>query len=470
MTAVTEASSALPAGTRLRIGLRTKIIIRFAAIGLLLTAVLGTITYVAVRQLLLEDRETIAVEQATGDARLVTAALRGDEANPSEVLASLRPPTRSTPMLLRDGAWYAASLQVRPEDLPTALTSMVEQGDAGRQRVLVNGVPALVVGVPLPAANGSYFEVFSLADVRRTLGTLLQALALAGGVATVSGILLGGWMAQRVLRPLREVTGVARQIADGELETRLNESLDEDLTVLTKAFNRMADTLQGRIAREARFASDVAHELRTPLTSLVTSVAVLEGRRGEMSDQGREALDILSDDVERLQHTVADLTEIAKHDAGVVTADLELLPVAAVVAGLLNRIHRADLTVEIDQRSTGALIHVDERRLERVLANLIENADVHGGGATRVTVRAHGDSVQISVEDEGPGIPRDERARVFERFARGSTSTTTRRYTGSGLGLALALENTLLQGGRIWVEDRPDGGARFVVELKAEMP
>ena len=469
MTSVIEAPAAAPVPRRFRIGLRTKIIIRFAAIGLLLTALLGTITYVAVRQLLLEDRETIAVEQATGDARLVTAALRGDEANPSEVLASLRPPTRSTPMLLRDGAWYAASLQVRPEDLPTELIAMVEQGDAGRQRVLVNRVPAVVVGVPLPAGNGAYFEVFSLADVRRTLTTLIRALALAGGVATVSGVLLGGWMAQRVLRPLREVTGVARQIADGELETRLNETLDEDLTVLTRAFNRMADTLQGRIALEARFASDVAHELRTPLTSLVTSVAVLEGRRDEMSDQGREALDILSDDVERLQHTVADLTEIAKHDAGVVTADLELRPATAVVAGLLNRIHRADLNVELDQTSTDALIHVDERRLERVLANLIENADSHGGGATRITVRASGEFVQIAVEDEGPGIPRDERARIFERFARGSTRTTTRRYTGSGLGLALARENTLVQGGRIWVEDRPGGGARFVVQLKAEL-
>lgn len=470
MTAVTETPIPLRGSRRLRIGLRTKIVIRFAAIGLLLSAMLGAITYVAVRQLLLEDRETIAVEQATGDARLVTAALRGDEGNPSEVLASLRPPTRSTPMLLRDGAWYAASLQVRPEDLPTALIQMAERGEAGRQRVLVNGVPALVVAVPLPATNGSYFEVFSLSDVRRTLATLLQALALAGGVATVSGVLLGGWMAQRVLRPLREVTGVARQIADGELETRLNESLDEDLTVLTKAFNRMADTLQGRIAREARFASDVAHELRTPLTSLVTSVAVLEGRRGEMSDQGREALDILSGDVERLQHTVADLTEIAKHDAGVVTADLELLPVTAVVGGLLNRIHRADLTVDIDQRSTGALIHVDERRLERVLANLIENADSHGGGTTRITVRATDEAIRIAVEDEGPGIPGDERARVFERFARGSTSMSTRRYTGSGLGLALALENTLLQHGRIWVENRPGGGARFVIELQAELP
>lgn len=469
MTSVLDGAATVPGGG-LRIGLRTRIIIRFAAIGLLITALVGAITYVAVRQLLLEDREVIATEQATGDARLVTAALRGDQANPSEVLASLRPPARSTPMLLRDGEWYAASLQVRPEDLPAALVALVEEGDAGRQRVLVDGTPAVVVGVPLPAANGAYFEVFSLADVRRTLATLVRALALAGGVATVSGVLLGGWMARRVLRPLREVTEVARQIADGELETRLNESLDEDLTVLTRAFNRMADTLQSRIALEARFASDVAHELRTPLTSLVTSVAVLEGRRSELSDQGREALDILGDDVERLQRTVADMTEIAKHDAGVVTADLELRPAAAVVAGLLYRIHRADINVDLDRQSTDALIQVDERRLERVLANLIENADSHGGGATRITVRAADSSVRIAVEDQGPGIPEDERSRIFERFARGSTSATTKRHTSSGLGLALARENTVLQGGRIWVEDRRGGGARFVIELRAEFP
>lgn len=450
-----------------RLGLRIKIITRTAAIGLLLSAMLGGITYVVVRQLLLEDRELTAVEQATGDARLVAAALRG-EPNPSAVLASLRPPTRSTPMLFRDGEWFAASLQVRPEDLPSTLTLLVDGGEAGVQRALVNRSPAIVVGLPLPSAAGSYYEVFSLGDVSTTLNTLLRTLVVAGAVTTIAGIVLGGWMAQRVVRPLREVTAVARLIADGELETRLDERIDEDLRVLTNAFNRMAETLQGRIAREARFASDVAHELRTPLTSVATSLAVIESRQGELTPQGREALEILRGDVERLLRTVTDLTEIAKHDAGVVTVELESLPVAAVIGGMLNRFHRPELAVYMDTRATNAVIRVDEHRLERILANLLENADTHGGGATGLTVRTGIDTVQITVEDDGPGIPIGDRGRIFERFARGSDRSYS-RPTGSGLGLALAAENARLLGGRVWVEDRPGGGARFVLELAAEL-
>ncbi len=458
----------LPARLRSRLGLRTKIIILFAAIGLILSSLLGTITYFAARQLLLDDREAIAVEQAAGDGRLVFTALRGGQANPAEVLASLRPPTRSTPMLLRDAQWFAASLQVRPEDLPHALTSMVEGGTPALQRTTVNGVPVLVIGFPLPDDAGAYLEVFSLADVRTILSTLQRVLILAGAVATVAGVVLGGWMAGRVLRPLREVTEVASRIAEGELDTRLDEQLDRDLTVLSGAFNRMADTLQARIAREARFASDVAHELRTPITSLVTSLAVIEGRRPELSEQGREALGILSDDVQRLQHTVADLTEMAKHDAGVVTADLELYPVPALIGGILNRLHRHDIRADFDQGALRALIRADERRLERIIANLIENADTHGGGVMRLAVRSGQSVVTIAVEDEGPGVPEAERSRIFERFSRGSSTYRSARVTGSGLGLSLAAENTALQRGRIWVEDRPGGGARFVVELEAE--
>jgi signal transduction histidine kinase len=124
--------------------------------------------------------------------------------------------------------------------------------------------------------------------------------------------------------------------------------------------------------------------------------------------------------------------------------------------------------VVVDQNAVRSLIHADEGRLERILVNLIHNADTHGGGATRLTVHRVGDRVRIAVEDDGPGVPVEDRDRVFERFARGSSPRPSGRYDGSGLGLALAAENTHLQGGAIWVEDAPGGGARFVVELEAE--
>lgn len=441
---------------------------RFAAVALFLSVLLGAITYVSVRQLLLDDRRASSVEQAAANAQLVQATLRSGQANPGEMLVSLRPPTRSTPLLYHEEQWFAASLQVRPDDLPTLLTTMVFEGTSARQTISLRGRPVSIVGIPLERDLGYYFEVFALVDVANTLTTLSQVLVLGGAITTVAGALLGGLIARRVLRPLREVTDVAQQIASGELESRLDEGLDKDLAVLTASFNRMADTLQTRIAREARFASDVAHELRTPLTTLITSLSVLERRSGELSTEGQEALDLLGRDVRRLERTAADLVEIAKHDAGVVTADMQPLPATTVINRLLNRLRRPDLPVVVDQSAVRTLIHADEGRLERILVNLIDNADTHGGGATRVTVQRIGDVVRIAVEDNGPGVLEEERTRVFERFARGADAQTSGRYDGSGLGLALAAENTILQGGRLWVEDAPGGGARFVVELEAE--
>ncbi|HUG32053.1 MAG TPA: HAMP domain-containing sensor histidine kinase [Acidimicrobiia bacterium] len=450
------------------LGLRSRIVVRFAAVALFLSVLLGVITHISVRQLIIEDRRASSVEQATGDARLVAATLRSGQANPSDVLVSMRPPTRSTPLLFLQGQWFAASLQVRPEDLPQGLADIVLGGTAARQTIYIGERPVSVVGVPLADDLGFYFEVFSLADVSNTLSTLLQVLVLAGVVATIAGALLGGLIARRVLRPLRDVTEVAQLIASGELESRLDEGIDRDLAILTASFNRMADTLQTRIAREARFASDVAHELRTPLTTLITSLSVLERRRGELSPEGGEALDLLGRDVRRLERTTADLVEMAKHDAGVVTADIEPLPATTVINRLLNRLRRADLPVVVDQEAVRSLVHADEGRLERILINLIDNADKHGGGTTRITVSRVADVVRIAVEDRGPGVLEEDRTRVFDRFARGTNARPSGRYDGSGLGLALAAENTVLQGGSIWVEEAPGGGARFVVELPAE--
>ena len=119
------------------------------------------------------------------------------------------------------------------------------------------------------------------------------------------------------------------------------------------------------------------------------------------------------------------------------------------------------------------MVQADKRRMSRVLANLLDNAARYGGGATSVRVSLDGgpDAVQIIVEDNGPGIAEEDRERVFDRFARGSTEAG-RRGTGEGVGLGLALvkEHVNLHGGRVWVEDRDDGsGARVIVELPVLM-
>ena len=452
-------------GRRRSGSLRWRIVIRVAGIALALSCGLGFTTYLIVRNTVVEEREAAAVEQVIADATLVVSTLDVAGINEAAVLATLRPPNRSRPLLSVDGRWYTASLQVQPTDVPGALQQMVFEGTAAKQRFSLNGVPALAVGVPIADGTGGYFELFSLQDVAATLGTLARTLAIAGIAATALGAAAGWGISRRILRPLYEVSDVAAQIASGQLDTRLDETADRDLARLTASFNAMAHSLEQRIAREAQFSSDVSHELRSPLTTLATSVSVLEGRRKELSQEGREALDLLSADLKRFQALVTDLLEMSRHDAGVATIERSPFEPSTFVRRALRRLGEDGVELRVAPEAETAVVHADERRLERSLANILDNAQIHAGGAALVTVETTRTTVRIVVDDAGPGIAPEEREVVFERFARGASAGQRGSRDGSGLGLALARENVRAQGGRIWVEEAPSGGARFVIEL-----
>jgi len=247
---------------------------------------------------------------------------------------------------------------------------------------------------------------------------------------------------------------------------RMAGSQDRDLGRIASSFNRMADTLQARIARESRFAADVSHELRSPMTTLVNAATVLDRRRHELSGDGQEALGLLLGDIERFQRIIADLTEMSKHDAGTIQPSLELAPAGQAVVDVLARISRDEVAVEVTDAATDAQVFIDPRRLERVLDTLLENATAYAGGVVAVTVDADQRLVVIHVDDRGPGVPRDERERIFERFARGVHGERRTTADGSGLGLSLAHENMRMLGGSIDVDDGPGGrGARFSLTL-----
>jgi signal transduction histidine kinase len=112
-----------------------------------------------------------------------------------------------------------------------------------------------------------------------------------------------------------------------------------------------------------------------------------------------------------------------------------------------------------------ALVMGDRRRLDRVVANLLDNADRHAGGAVRLAVCRRNGRVRIEVDDAGPGVDEGQRERVFDRFARDASAGQRRHGGGTGLGLALVAQHVQYHRGAVWIEDRPGGGARFVVEL-----
>ncbi|MBW3614746.1 MAG: HAMP domain-containing histidine kinase [Actinobacteria bacterium] len=438
----------------------------FALIGLLAVTAMSVATYGLASGYLLSQRQASAVRQAQANARLVRNLLRTPNPEIPHLLGSLGTPSGGRAMVRVDSAWFAASAGLGPEILPPELRSLVvEERRPGRQRYRANGDSVVAVGIPLDEED-SYFEVFPLAELSRTLSTLRYSLLAAAAFAFVGSLSLGYWASRRVLRPVLDIGRAAASIAAGRLDARLDAAGDEELFALAKGFNSMVDSLQDRIERDARFASDVSHELRSPLTTLRSAVEIMQGRRAEMPPRSVRALDLLSEEVDRFEGLVTDLLEISRYDAGVASLELERVDLAALVARVLRDEGAAGVSVEVDAPSEDAkVVLVDRRRVEHSISNLVRNAVAHAGGAVAAGVVVAADSVSLYVEDRGPGVPPADREAVFQRFFRGSTSGRRSSSDGVGLGLALVHEQARLHGGQVWVEEVRPTGARFVIQL-----
>lgn len=447
-----------------------------------LSLFLAVTTYGLTRTNVLTQRDATSVEATRRNAQLVATSLRGNPPNIQDALDALRGFGVQRPLIWYRPSqdWYGGTGRFQAAALPDELVlRVVSDAIAARMIIDVAGDSYLVVGWPLPD-TGAYFEFFSLSDVSNTLGSVRIALMFATLITTGLGVLVGVFAAQRSVRPLGAAARAAQSFASGRLDTRLEVTDDPDLSLLADSFNEMAASLQLRVERDARFASDVSHELRSPLMTLSASVEVMEARRDEMPERAQAALDLLSSDVTRFKGLVEDLLEISRFDAGAVRLHLEEFAVAEFVrqAVAVSSVPTARLTCT--EGAERLLIEGDRRRLARVVANLLDNARLHGHAESpddvTVAVREIFDengrivSAQIAVEDSGPGVPMEERSLIFDRFARGGSAGRRSGSDGAGLGLALVDEHVRLHGGRVWVEDRLDGdpGARFVIELPAE--
>jgi len=455
-----------------RPGLRARITLAFGLSALLLSTILAGTTWTLTRSQLLDQRENTSLRQVYLNARLVRDGLSSAEDasdfNALDLLGSLQTPVGAQPMVVFQGDFFSPSpVEFGESSLPTPLRDSVAEGDAATMRYLHNGEPVLAVGIPIPAVGAEYFEVVSLEELDDTLRSLAIVLMGAAFLTTVAGALLGWAVAGRALRPLTEVGQAAQAIARGRLDTRLVSPNDPDLDLLTRSFNEMAQALEDRIDRDARFASDVSHELRSPLMTLSASIEVLKKRQDEMPERARAALDLLVADVARFERLVNDLLEISRFDAGAAHLELEEVNLAELVIHAVGSSSAVGVPVQYDESLADLIIPVDKRRLERVIANLLDNARKYADGATAITLRRAGDKVQIVVEDRGPGISPEQRETIFDRFARGGEAGRRGGDRGVGLGLALVAEHVRLHDGRVWVGDRDDGepGSAFVVEL-----
>jgi two-component system, OmpR family, sensor histidine kinase MtrB len=449
------------------LGLRARVTVTFGLGALALSATMAGLTFFTARQFILHERESAILRQAYVNASLARSALGGPSPDITQLLASLDTLPGSLSVLERRGQWYATSISVGKNAIPFRLRSLVLSGTPATQHFVLNGSPQMVVGLPVPSVGAAYFEVFSLDELARTLQILALALGGAALVTTAAGAVIGRWASGRALRPLREVSTAAEIIAGGRLHVRLAAAQDPDLSALASSFNRMADALQQRIEREERFTSDVSHELRSPLTTLTTSMGVLESHRDNLPPRSQSALDLLTSELRRFQRMVDDLLEISRVDAGSAELSLDEVEVGELVRRAAQASGAGHAPVDVDPAVAGLRLRVDKRRIERVVANLIDNAAQYAGGVTGLKVEPAPGGVRLVVVDAGPGVAPKERERIFERFYRGDTSGRRGATNGTGLGLSLVAEHVRLHGGRVWVEDGPGRENRFVVELPA---
>lgn len=436
----------------MRMRLRTRVALSFAALSIMVAGTVSVGTYAFARWYLVSQRESTALTRAALDSRAAAAALNAG-AVPSAALDQIPSVGTSQPMIQLQSTWYTRAVTVSPSALPDELLAAATPNGA-HQRFTIGGDPYYVVAIPIE--SGMYVEVFPLRDLDATLtlgGWILVGISL---LAAALGAVIGETAVGRILEPVRRLGAGARRLASGELSTRIDETGDPDLDPIAESFNEMADAIQTRIGRERRFTANVSHELRSPLTSVLGTAELLDRRRDELPERDAAVVTVLLQQVRRMSRMLLDLLEISR-----ITADDPIQWESTDVTELCRDVLR-QRGLDPALVTGESILRTDARRLERIVGNLIDNAERHGGGAVRVVVQREAKGARIVVDDGGPGIDESMRERLFEPFTRGESTEQT---DGAGLGLAIVREQATALGGDVAIESSPEGGARFVAQL-----
>jgi len=367
-------------------------------------------------------------------------------------------------VLAADGTIAAATDPTLPVT-STATEVARGDGDAVLETVTVQGAPVRVLTVPLPR-GGAVQLGRSLAEVEATLDRLTTRLLVIGGVLAVLAAAASLLVADRLVRPVGALTATAEHVArTQQLDTRIAPEGDDELARLGRAFDRMLVRLEEARAAQTQLIADASHELRTPLTSLRANIDLLRsGARLGTEDQS-ELLADLDGQLREFGHLVDGLVELARGEQA--PADLAPLHLDVLVAEVVTAARRHHPAAHFTVETTPTVISGEERRLERAVRAVVDNAVVHGGGDVEVVVSRTADEARITVRDHGPGIDPQDRAQVLGRFYR---SAAARARPGSGLGLAITEQTVRMHGGSVEVQDTPTGGATVVLHLPARDP
>ncbi len=320
------------------------------------------------------------------------------------------------------------------------------------------GLALLSVCVPLVAVLFSGWVMFHMgADLK-----ILVVAAASASAAVVASLVL----ARSIATSIRRVSASSQKLAAGDLTVRAPVGGAAEIARLAGSFNAMAASIEQLFDARRELVAWASHDLRTPIASLQAMIEALEDGLATPEDY----LPALREQVRALSLLVDDLFELARIDAGVLTLELRQVHVSSFVDSALRLLEpeasarRIELTADVEDQAS---VTVAPEKIERVLFNLITNALRHtpSDGSVAVHARRLDDEVLVQVTDTGEGIAPEATERMFERFWRADRA---RSGAGTGLGLAIARGIVEAHGGRIWAENRVQGGAQISFTLPAD--
>lgn len=344
-----------------------------------------------------------------------------------------------------------------------------------RQRLAPDRTPVITAAVPV-ADGYVLLTTRNAVDITQRVRDARQTLALIVGAALMTSILLSLFLARTIVQPLRELVRAAVRVRSGRdrevVVPRLPDRGDE-IGLLARTVSDMTGALRQRIDAVESFAADVAHELKNPLASLRSALESME--KVEDPALRKQLSAIAAHDVQRIDRLVTEIADASRIDAELSRTTFEPVDTARLITALTDARRQSgvdgDCEVSVSLKGKGKrLVSGDAPQLQRVFDNLLDNAVSFSppGGRIEVEIRREGDRIEISVCDQGPGIPQEVREKVFERFH--SLRPASEDFgTHSGLGLAIARTIAEAHDGTLEARDRPDGesGACLVLSLPA---
>ena len=358
-------------------------------------------------------------------------------------------------------------------DWPDVRTALSAHGTPATVWRAPDRTPVITAAAPITEL-GAVMTTVNARDITKTVRSERFRLGMVLLIVIAASILLSLFLARTIVRPLRRLARAAVRVRLGRAREvvvpRLPERSDE-IGLLARALSDMSQALRARIDATEAFAADVTHELKNPLASLRSAVEGLSHVRKQ--EQREQLLEIVRDDVLRLDRLITDISDASRLDAQLSRATFEPVDIGAMIQALLDQREARGLPRNIRiafERGRNTRFHVlgEGARLERVFDNLIENAISFSpeNGLIIISASSDAEMLTVRVEDEGPGVPEEARENIFRRFH--SVRPHSEAF-GQHSGLGLAIARTIVEGhqGSISVEMREDrlSGARFMVRL-----